>query len=131
MRFQKKRLIELARFLRTKVPAENFNMKTWLNGRPSDLKRRVCGTAACALGWACAIPRFNRLGLRFERTPRSLASAYPRYKGYDSLEAAKQFFGLRYEHVDYLFGAFNGCWTPQDAANQIDDLILQQGKKRS
>lgn len=47
------RLQHLITILR-QVPAEDFDMAVW-----------KCGTAACAVGWACLDPAFNEQGLSF------------------------------------------------------------------
>lgn len=58
------RMEKLASYLRT-VPEEKFFFNSWFghidspNDNPSE-----CGTVACALGWACMIPEFNRDGLK-------------------------------------------------------------------
>jgi hypothetical protein len=54
-------LLTLADFL-AELPPERFNYESWVgedwDGKP-DLS---CGTTACALGWACTMPAFRRLG---------------------------------------------------------------------
>lgn len=62
------RLNRLADFLTT-VPKEAFKMEHWATGLDDscrlDKKKAVkCGTAACAFGWATAIPAFRKAGLR-------------------------------------------------------------------
>lgn len=55
-----KRLLKLADRLES-VPRKQFDMATYFTetyGPEPD-----CGTAACALGWACTMPEFKRLGL--------------------------------------------------------------------
>lgn len=123
MKFQQKRLKELATFLRTKVPTTCFRMNTWLEGSPTKLRAHACGTAACALGWACMIPRFKKLGLRFKLTTRN--AGYPIYRSYRTLEASEKFFGLRQEEAALLFDFRNGCTTPEDVAHRIDQLIVE------
>jgi hypothetical protein len=55
------RLLKLADFL-DKLPRKFFDYGNWAK---TDGKKRVvqeCGTNACALGWACTMPEFKRLG---------------------------------------------------------------------
>jgi hypothetical protein len=59
-----RRLLLLADFLE-KLPPERFNYGEWVGkdwGGKQDLS---CGTTACALGWACTMPEFQALGLKF------------------------------------------------------------------
>jgi hypothetical protein len=58
----KRRLLKLADFLETKVPPDSFNMSHW--GRGDDAGKPQCGTTACALGWASAIPSLRKAGVR-------------------------------------------------------------------
>ncbi len=67
-----RRLLKLAAFLET-VPRQRFDYGNWFND-PFDTALRArlekrgvrlpeCGTTACAMGWACSVPSFKRLGL--------------------------------------------------------------------
>jgi hypothetical protein len=56
MKLQRKRLRELADHL-DRIKPERFNMKEWFN------KSEECGTSACAMGHACMMKRFQKLGL--------------------------------------------------------------------
>jgi len=59
------RLLRLAKFLRT-LPDCRFDFKEWV-GRDWDGKPDLsCGTTACALGWAAAMPEFRALGFGIE-----------------------------------------------------------------
>jgi len=54
--YQLRLLEKLSQFLASKVPAENFNLDNWANGRPSELKlvltkNSKCPTTGCAVGW--------------------------------------------------------------------------------
>lgn len=60
-KFHAKRLLKLAEKLES-VPAKKFDMTTWKTETYKG--ERLCGTAACALGWACEIPEFRKAGLR-------------------------------------------------------------------
>jgi len=97
-----KRLLKLADFLE-KLPRKRFGYDTWISspedllakGTEDDLKN--CGTTACALGWACVMPEFRRLGLRMvDFEPCTQTSACP-------LGAAQEIFGLTLDESSYLF----------------------------
>lgn len=64
----KRRLLKLAEFLETANIPIKFDMAAGELGYAESAKagRPECGTAACALGWATAIPSFRRAGLRFD-----------------------------------------------------------------
>ncbi len=61
------RLLKLAAFLK-RLPPKRFDYLNWVGddwqGKP-DLS---CGTTACALGWACAMPEFKRSGMKLSLT---------------------------------------------------------------
>ena len=63
----------LNEFLKNNVPEHKFDLEDWRSsntGNP-DIKDHEllnsCGTSACAMGWACVIPEFKKLGLEFVR----------------------------------------------------------------
>jgi hypothetical protein len=97
MKLQKKRLLELATYLETTVHPYNFDMKVWHKKSPS------CGTTACALGHACMIPRFKRLGLRLKESDSWSSLSSPSYKENEGLKAAEKFFGLTSNEAERLF----------------------------
>jgi hypothetical protein len=65
---QAARLLKLADFLAT-LPNRRFCFVSWVGDSPGPggevpkLGAAGCGTTACAMGWATAIPAFRRLGL--------------------------------------------------------------------
>ena len=61
----KRRLLKLAEFLENEVEAKRFNMGRWGSGNEEGTPR--CGTVACALGWASAVPSLRRAGVRLNR----------------------------------------------------------------
>lgn len=86
----KDRLTTLVKLLETVVPANKFDMGTWIStyGNIVDLfSDDYCGTTACAAGWACTLPEFQLAGL-------SLDNGAPRYNGYSFIPALEQFFDL-------------------------------------
>jgi hypothetical protein len=123
------------------VPADHFNMNTWG-------MHTVCGTAACALGWAALDPRMNEQGLvMFFVVP----GGYRRYTPSADVEplgfvftpgiagsgtfaptvqlaAAMQFFDITYETAEELFtlrGYGKDVPLPSDVINKIVDLLLR------
>jgi hypothetical protein len=139
----KKRLLTLAKFLRT-VPKKRFKMWTWATGdfcgKKNEPKHNECGTAACAMGWACTIPSFRRAGLKLIDADWSIADNKPQriptYEDKIEFEAAEEFFGLpangriRGRYVaSYLFGGHNKN-SPIQAANRIENYIKLEEKGR-
>lgn len=55
------RLLLLAAFLEALAPAK-FDFGEWVGSGWKGAPELSCGTTACALGWACAIPEFRALG---------------------------------------------------------------------
>lgn len=107
IRPQTDRLLRLADFLDT-VPPEQFDYNIWFNGTALG----ECGTTACALGWATAIPEFQALGLEL-RSDEPWPSGESRYvalrnteeRGWKkcSEEAAEVVFGLTKKQHDFVF----------------------------
>lgn len=101
-----RRLLLLAKFLE-ELKRGLFNYGHWTGedwGGKADLS---CGTTACALGWASAMPVFNKLGLILndEGVP------YDRKTGEIEREAALRIFGLDADEAGALFmgdGLFSG-----------------------
>ena len=91
------RLLMLADFLET-VPEKKFDITVWRyakNSRPDISDENLtteCGTVACAVGWACALPEFRKMGLWYD--------FYPIYQipgtemKYEAWGAIQQFFDL-------------------------------------
>jgi hypothetical protein len=92
-----KRLLKLADFLEKLKPARfdygEWVGKTWQGGL--DLS---CGTTACALGWAAAMPEFRRLGLRLiaydPEHPEGGGTVRDIETGAEDQDAAVRVFGL-------------------------------------
>lgn len=101
----KERLQTLADFLKTPLPQEKFDIESWrsgLNTTDRGLRAVSCNTVACAVGWACAIPEFKALGLKYKQGPWT---GRPNFKGNDGWDAVTNFFDLRYSDCFYLFDA--------------------------
>lgn len=109
--FQRKRLLKLADYLYT-IPNRKFDLSCW-----------ECGTTACAMGYACKMPSFNRAGLR-------LIHGTPKYLIYEGFTAAAEFFGMS---KDEAFGLFSPSYnplgykaTPKGVAKQIRELVADK-----
>lgn len=94
------------------IPEERIELETWRSRafKPNDpdwsnevtnkdLLSQDCGTSACAVGWACAHPEFQKQGLRWGETP-----VYQRRFGWDAVES---FFGIHYDLAMFLFSIKN------------------------
>lgn len=98
------RLTFLADFLAAKVEKKNFSMQKWgitTIGRaifsPNTLP--ACNTTACAGGWACSIPSFQKEGL-------TMQADGPTYRGWAGHGALQKFFGLTLEQETFLFDSY-------------------------
>lgn len=98
-------LAKLANFLDT-LPKDRFRFHTWFSSE--HFSPSACGTTACALGWATAIPEF---GMCMGYNPDA-CSAYPMLKSDKREEldqwvaactAASEVFGLTEKETEYLF----------------------------
>lgn len=78
----RERLERLVDILKT-VPPEKFDMSMWYSSNISE-----CGTVACAGGYACLDPAFQKLGLHFGY------NKIPCYKGQEGIGALRAFFDL-------------------------------------
>ena len=117
--FQRKRLLKLADRLDT-VPNRKFDLACW-----------ECSTAACAMGYACRMPAFNKAGLKF-------VNSVPTYKGRTGFDAAREFFGLsKGDSVfqDEALALFSPTYnplglkaTPKKVAKQIRQLVVSKTK---
>ena len=143
----KQRLLHLAAFLR-KLPPERFDFRSWVgsewNGQ-GPVPLRACDTTACALGWACTMPEFKRLGLYLQSHSKSWGDGFlgiPAIKGGEhefvyhlaDREASEVIFGLDASEHEALFipneqAGFNylkeldGDATAQDVAANIEAFV--------
>lgn len=123
-RTAKRRLLKLAKFLE-RLPKKRFDFGQWVGDDWKGKKDLSCGTTACALGWATAIPSFRKAGLRlksygFTSYPRG---GYVTLKGHDnslsSEEAAAQVFGITENEATYLF-------NPDMDSQGLDDALAER-----
>lgn len=103
------RLEKLYTFLGTVKP-EKFEFGVWAaaNGEPTTkLDLNVCGTTACALGWAGSMPEFRKRGLKLIwdkewQEGEVFLTESDGYKLYGE-DAGAEFFGLTHEEACHLF----------------------------
>lgn len=104
------RLEKLYTFLGTVNP-KKFNFVSWAVSKSGKPDVNVCGTTACALGWAGSMPEFRKRGLRLEwDTYAGIAEAevcLPANDGsgeyFYGEDAGAEFFGLSFREAWYLF----------------------------
>lgn len=117
-----RRITKLADFMESlpEEAAQHFDMETWFRhgGENHDhgLKRgceitskhlSLCGTTACALGWAATVPAFRKAGLAMKFRENSSGVSVV-YKGknethYQVFEIATEFFDIDHGEALYLF----------------------------
>lgn len=90
----RRRLLKLASFLE-KLPRRRFDYETWGRSKKTTDTLAVdrCGTAGCALGWACSMPEFRKLGLRLYYREGFLFPSYNGTVGTDALAVGGTAFG--------------------------------------
>lgn len=117
------KLLKLAAFLK-RVPKRKFKMDWWAYSRRPMADKPVCATKACALGWATAIPEFNRAGLEL-RAYVGNDSAMVCFGDETGFEAGSKFFDLTEDQAGYLFG--RGSDDPKKKAAEIERLVRNGG----
>lgn len=113
------RLQRLAHILND-LTAEQVQLDRWHNR---------CGSTACALGWACMDPEFNKAGLSLSRFgapyfDNGVEGASDDDRHLYSFAAGAAFFGLGEGDGDVLFGLRLFSPYDDDAAEGIDDRDL-------
>ena len=132
------RLLQLAKRLET-VPPCKFNMRIWIQ-QPSDDKDYYghdalpssCHTKGCAMGWACCIPAFRKLGLRL-RSERKIndnvvITNVPYYRRSFGEYAAAKLFHITVDEAHALF--MDRCtfsFTPKEEAAYIRKFVSANG----
>lgn len=124
----RERLLRLADFLEKEVSEDRFDLSTWGNG---DLS--LCGTTACACGWATRIPEFAEAGFVLKSFERRLSDGEKLisydicFDGHESFDAASAFFGLPdYEdsyHLFYVGRYLPGERTAKHVATRIREYV--------
>jgi hypothetical protein len=102
------------------VPDERFHLHSWREGGLSNevLLSEGCGTAACAVGWACAYPPFKAQGLSFDR-------AWPTFEHRAGWDAVMAFFELRVHQAERLFMWRNYGFTEANTNARVRRRILE------
>lgn len=135
----KARLLLLADALRHRIPPEKFDLTSWRFSPPpaadedddpnenatDDDLRHACGTTACAIGWACALPEFKEEGLSWEA-----GGAMPLYTWGDGhfrtgWDAVEKFFNIDYGQARHFFGSekYNRHAHPEQVAGRIEAVV--------
>jgi hypothetical protein len=128
-KFHIDRLEKLYNFLGTIKP-KKFYWGEWAMNKGYTDKApdmNVCGTTACALGWAASMPEFRKRGLKLVwYESNKLGWVELRTKNsdddLDSEEAGAEFFGLTNAEADELF-------IPNFTQGE-DEMTLGQYRKR-
>lgn len=125
------RLLKLADFLDT-LPPERFNYSHWVGNAWGGKPDLSCGTTACALGWATAIPEFQAMGLCLQRDGYgevcvTLGEDVSDCEGAEhSFLAAKKLFGITFRQAEFLFRPdeeLGGCdWTAPGVNAKAQDV---------
>lgn len=76
-----------------KIPSSNFDLATWGEFTDVDPTQPECGTACCAIGWACNDPKFQSEGLGWFSFAEGLM---PEFDNAISWEAVGLFFWFRF-----------------------------------
>lgn len=123
-------LRNLMRFLYRFRPRDNrkkkrkFDMSKWWN-------ETKCGTAACAAGYACNLPSFQKAGFQLQTTypTHDGTYKYPTYKGHANFEALAKGLGISvyaasgiFSEDSYLFNNARSI-TPYRVARRIEAFL--------
>lgn len=109
------------------APIEKIDMRNWRTiAFPTDaeLLHSGCGSAACAVGLACAYPEFQAQGLSYHHGPH-LTSEGGAYRDWRAVEV---FFGLTLAQCLHLFGARDvGLHAKKGVLKRIRQHLLSIG----
>lgn len=122
----KKRLRILRDFLRRHADELDIDMGCWADvirgGRP------LCGTPACAIGWATTLPSFKRDGLKLRNVPGEMVM--PVYSDDRGWTAVERFFEVNAGAANYMFSPnsedpdlYVGATAARACADRIDDVL--------
>ena len=97
-----------------------FDIDSWSEESPSSARTfPSCGTAACAAGWATAIPSFRKAGFR-------LVKGVPLYNDYEFVsDSVEAFFGIN--NI-----TFHNIFMPNDynrTRRQVASLLRKEASK--
>jgi hypothetical protein len=100
-----RRLLKLAAHLE-ELPRERFDYGVYVGKDWKGAPDLSCGTTACAIGWACAMPEFRKMGLRILRSESRFSPGFYVPRGGSHREAPSAgtaIFSLTETEWDYLF----------------------------
>lgn len=108
--------LEHLKTILSQVPKDKFDLGLWIKGAKEDGKEFSqligdCGTSACAVGWACTDPEFNKQGLSYELdfddmdefTPVEKVQGRPYFEGRCGFDAVGLFFDISHGVANWLF----------------------------
>jgi hypothetical protein len=126
----KGRLLLLADFLE-KLEPERFYFNSWVGKSWAGHADLSCGTTACGLGWASAMPEFQALGLHLSNAGQEVP-IHPRLREDKTGEfweatcrATEFIFGLNDVDTELLFVATE---DETDEASAVDDDVLMSAE---
>ncbi len=107
----KRRLLQLADFLENDVPEAHFDFCTFGETRFGSLdkgtdvleKHEACGTKACALGWAPALPFAKKLGFSLSIDKNGYADFHKNGRPVTTATVWRQLFGIKDSQADLIF----------------------------
>jgi len=108
------------------VPSTKVDMNNWRKTFSEDATLlHDCGTAACAVGWACAYPEFQSQGLKWTGSaPLLKADGVARY----NWEAVTEFFGVDQDTAIHLFQTRDsGLEAKKGVLKRIRTLLWKSG----
>lgn len=140
----KRRLNTLIEYMDTlKVAGGHFKMRQWIahkgrvatinvhgiDGKSPVKKEQLleCGMSACAAGWACTVPSFQRAGLMMKAGDFSDdTNLRPVYGGEEHFDAIIKFFDLNERQARRLFGPYRrDVNTPKEWATSARKIVAQ------
>lgn len=107
---------------RAKAGVPDFDMSTFFDDYGSQ-SEGVCGTAACAAGYAGLNPWFRRKGFITDRIKGDV-----RFNDETGFDACEDFFGLSDEQALALFTPNLGHETPKQVAKNIRKFVAKRTK---
>ncbi len=114
------RLEQVVRVLEELPKEKKFDLNHW----------SICGTVACAVGWAASDVWFRRRGLGLEKIWglfEGKTQYQPAFKGLDDWEAVEAFFGLGEREAEHLFSAFTyKRGSKSDVIRRLNAFIRKQ-----
>lgn len=128
------RILKLADFVE-KIPPKKFDFRTYVGHDWRGAKDLSCGTTACALGWATAMPLFRKLGLRLVKTKDiaeriKLGKGHPESKSEELFGISGSTYYMLFIPSDWSEGCLSHGATPKEWAKHARSIVkqLQAGK---